>query len=37
LPLPTRPPYTAFVGNLAFETIEDDLQGFFEGLEVGLV
>ena len=35
LPLPTRPPFTAFVGNLAFETIEDDLQGYFEGLEVG--
>lgn len=36
LPLPTRPPYTAFVGNLAFETIEDDLSMFFEGIEVRL-
>jgi translation initiation factor 4B len=35
LPLPTKPPYTAFVGNLAFETEEEDLSMFFEGLEVG--
>jgi RNA recognition motif-containing protein len=36
LPLPTKPPYTAFVGNLAFETEEEDLSMFFEGLEVSL-
>lgn len=29
LPLPTAPPYTVFVGNLAFDLVEDDLAGFF--------
>ncbi|KAG9076566.1 hypothetical protein FS749_002559, partial [Ceratobasidium sp. UAMH 11750] len=29
LPLPTAPPYTMFVGNLAFDLVEDDLAGFF--------
>lgn len=27
--MPTAPPYTVFVGNLAFDLIEDDLAGFF--------
>lgn len=34
LPLPTEPPYTAFVGNLAFDLIETDLEEFFAGSEV---
>jgi len=29
LPIPNAPPYTAFVGNLAFETDEDALRAFF--------
>ncbi|KZS92576.1 RNA-binding domain-containing protein [Sistotremastrum niveocremeum HHB9708] len=29
LPLPTQPPYTAFVGNLSFDCTEGDLEGFF--------
>lgn len=29
LPLPTAPPYTAFVGNLAFDLSEMDMQDFF--------
>jgi translation initiation factor 4B len=34
LPLPTQPPYTAFVGNLAFDLTEHDLETFFDGLKV---
>lgn len=30
LPLPTHPPYTAFVGNLAFDITEKDLEDFFQ-------
>ncbi|KAI9510718.1 hypothetical protein F5148DRAFT_1281589 [Russula earlei] len=33
LPLPTQPPYTAFVGNLAFDLTEHDLESFFDGLK----
>ncbi|KAI0297298.1 hypothetical protein B0F90DRAFT_1740869 [Multifurca ochricompacta] len=33
LPLPTQPPYTAFVGNLAFDLTERDLETFFDGLK----
>ncbi|KAK1218830.1 Eukaryotic translation initiation factor 4B [Marasmius sp. AFHP31] len=29
LPLPTQPPYTAFVGNLAFDLNEPELEDFF--------
>ncbi|KAH7922502.1 hypothetical protein BV22DRAFT_1037397 [Leucogyrophana mollusca] len=29
LPLPTQPPYTAFIGNLAFDITESELGGFF--------
>ncbi|EIN04911.1 hypothetical protein PUNSTDRAFT_55250 [Punctularia strigosozonata HHB-11173 SS5] len=29
LPLPSQPPYTAFVGNLAFDLQEIELEGFF--------
>ena len=35
LPLPTEPPFTAFVGNLAFDLNEPDLEEFFAGLKVG--
>lgn len=31
LPLPTQPPYTAFIGNLAFDLTENDLEEFFAG------
>ncbi|KAJ3557950.1 hypothetical protein NP233_g11609 [Leucocoprinus birnbaumii] len=33
VPLPTQPPYTAFVGNLAFDLVESDLEGFFQGVK----
>ncbi|KAF8622570.1 hypothetical protein AX15_006918 [Amanita polypyramis BW_CC] len=29
IPLPSRPPYTAFIGNLAFDLTENELQSFF--------
>lgn len=29
LPLPTRPPYTAHLGNLSFDATEGDIQDFF--------
>ncbi|KAF8638184.1 hypothetical protein AX17_002381 [Amanita inopinata Kibby_2008] len=29
IPLPSRPPYTAFVGNLAFDLTEPELEDFF--------
>lgn len=29
-PLPTAPPFTAFVVNLSFESTEEDVRGFFE-------
>ncbi|KAF8736570.1 hypothetical protein AX14_014310 [Amanita brunnescens Koide BX004] len=29
VPLPTRPPYTAFIGNLSFDLTETELQSFF--------
>ena len=34
LPLPTQPPYTAFIGNLAFDLTEIDLEEFFTGQKV---
>lgn len=34
LPLPTQPPYTAFIGNLAFDLTEMDLEEFFAGYKV---
>lgn len=34
VPLPTQPPFTAFVGNLAFDLLESDLAAFFEPLKV---
>ena len=34
LPLPTQPPYTAFVGNLAFDLTESELEDFFSSSKV---
>ncbi len=36
VPFPDAPPYTAYVGNLSFETAEPDLEDFFGGLGVSL-
>jgi translation initiation factor 4B len=33
IPIPTQPPYTAFVGNLAFDLTEDELEQFFSGVK----
>ena len=32
IPLPTSPPYTAFIGGLAFESTDSDLSDFFSDL-----
>jgi len=34
LPLPDKPPYTAHLGNLAFDVTQPDVEGFLEGCEV---
>jgi hypothetical protein len=34
LPLPTQPPYTAFIGNLAFDLTEQELDDFFASSKV---
>ncbi|KAI6125140.1 hypothetical protein EDD16DRAFT_1560270 [Pisolithus croceorrhizus] len=34
VPLPTRPPYTVFVGNLAFDITEGELESFFGPHEI---
>ena len=34
IPVPTQPPYTAFVGNLAFDLTENELEQFFSGIKV---
>ena len=34
LPLPSKPPYTAHLGNLSFDATEDDVNDFFSGCEV---
>ena len=34
LPLPSKPPYTAHVGNLSFDATEGDIQDFFGDCEV---
>ena len=33
LPLPTRPPYTAHLGNLSFDVTMADIEDFFAGCE----
>ncbi|PPQ91825.1 hypothetical protein CVT25_000272 [Psilocybe cyanescens] len=33
VPLPTQPPFTAFVGNLAFDLTESELESFFSGIK----
>lgn len=34
LPLPSKPPYTAHMGNLSFEVTDGDVQDFLSGCEV---
>jgi RNA recognition motif-containing protein len=34
VPLPTQPPYTAHVGNLAFDLTEAEIENYFEGCRV---
>jgi hypothetical protein len=34
LPLPTQPPYTAFIGNLTFDLTEMELEEFFGSSKV---
>lgn len=34
IPIPTQPPFTAFIGNLAFDLTEADLEQFFSGHKV---
>jgi RNA recognition motif-containing protein len=34
LPLPTKPPYTAHLGNLPFDATQEHIEDFFSGCEV---
>ena len=34
VPLPSQPPYTAHVGNLAFDLTEGEIENYFEGCKV---
>lgn len=34
LPLPTRPPFTAHLGNLSFDVTEGDIEHFLDGCDV---
>lgn len=34
LPLPTKPPYTAHIGNLSFDATEGDIEDLFRDCEV---
>jgi translation initiation factor 4B len=36
VPLPDRPPFTAYVGNLPFDSNEDMIRDFFSGLPVSI-
>lgn len=37
LPLPTKPPFTAHVGNLAFDANEDDISNYFAQCDISNV
>lgn len=37
LPLPTKPPYTAHLGNLSYDSTEGDIHDFFTGCDVSSV
>ncbi|GHJ88113.1 hypothetical protein NliqN6_4515 [Naganishia liquefaciens] len=37
IPIPSRPPYTAYVGNLAFDAVEEDIEVFFQGVETNSI
>ena len=37
LPLPSKPPYTAHLGNLSYDSTEGDIQDFFTGCAVSSV
>ena len=37
LPLPTEPPYTAHIGNMAFDTTEAEVSEFFKDCQVSKV
>ena len=37
LPLPTEPPFTAFIGNLAFDLTEGELEEFFAPVSVSVL
>lgn len=32
--MPTRAPFNAYVGNLAFDAVEEDVEVFFQGVAV---
>lgn len=33
-PMPTEPPYLAYVGNMSFEVVEEDVRDLFSSLNV---
>ncbi|KAK7206229.1 hypothetical protein BZA70DRAFT_276096 [Myxozyma melibiosi] len=37
LPIPDEPPFTAFIGNLANEAVDEDLTAFFDGFPIKTV
>ncbi|KAJ3502005.1 hypothetical protein NMY22_g18732 [Coprinellus aureogranulatus] len=37
VPLPTQPPYTAFIGNLAFDLTEDDIAAHFSEFKINSI
>jgi hypothetical protein len=34
-PIPTQPPYKAFIGNLPFDCVQGDIDDFFQDIKVG--